>query len=187
MIADRRFCQGQQQRFIHGIRRTLRSGIEAANRFHLVAEELDAHRALGFGRINIEDAAPQSILTGHLDDIGGVVADSVQVSEKVINVERFSAAQNASEIGIVLGGALKDGGRRHGRDHNRRLAGGDLPQGSRALFLQFGMRREILERKHVAGRQGDHGLRIAGAGEFAEASQHGDEILDDAVVVDYDD
>ncbi len=127
MIADRSFGQRQQQRFVQGIRRALRRGIETADRFHFVAEELDAHRALGFGRINIEDAAAQSVLTGHFDDVGGGVADGVQVSEKIIDVERFAAAQNAGEVGIVFGGALKDRGGRDRRDHNRRLAGGDLP------------------------------------------------------------
>src|SRR5438477_13194726 len=48
------------------------------------------------------------------------------------------------------------------------------------------MGRKILEREYVAGRKGNHGFRIAGAGQFAEAAQHRDEILDRAVVVDYD-
>src|ERR1700681_2325334 len=49
------------------------------------------------------------------------------------------------------------------------------------------MRREILERKHVAGRQSDNCLGIAGAGEVAEAAQHRDEILNRPIVVDNDD
>jgi hypothetical protein len=48
------------------------------------------------------------------------------------------------------------------------------------------MRRKILERKHVARRQGDYGLGIAGTGELAESAHDWDEILDGAVVVDHD-
>ena len=159
LIADRSFGERQQQRFVHGIRRTLRGGIEAADGFHFVAEEFDAHRALGFGRVDIEDAAAQRVLAGHFDDVGGGVADGVQVSEKIVDVERFAAAQNAGEVGVVLGGALQDGGGGDRSDHDRRLAGGDLPQGGGALFLKFGMRRKILERQHVASGKGDDGVR----------------------------
>jgi hypothetical protein len=45
---------------------------------------------------------------------------------------------------------------------------------------------KILEREDVAGREGDYPLGIAGGGEFAEASQDGDEIFDGAVVIDYE-
>ena len=48
------------------------------------------------------------------------------------------------------------------------------------------MRREVLKGQHVAGGQGDHGLGIAGSGEFAEPAEEGGEIFDGAIVV-YDD
>ena len=135
LIADRSFGERQQQRFVHGIGGTLRGGIEAADRFDFVAEEFDADRALGFGRINIENAAAQGVLSGHFDDIGGLVADGVQVGEKVLDVEGFAAAQNAGEVGVVVGGAQQDGRRRDRSDDDRSLAGGDLPEGGGALFL----------------------------------------------------
>ena len=67
-------------------------GIEAADGFDFIAEKFDAHRALGFGRIDIEDAAAQGVLAGHLDDIGGGVADGVQMGEEIFDVEGFAAA-----------------------------------------------------------------------------------------------
>ena len=66
-------------------------------------------------------------------------------------------------------------------------SGGDLPESGGAFFLEFGMRREILEREHVAGGEGDDGLGIAGGGEFTEAAEDWDEVFDGAVVVDYED
>ncbi len=159
LIADRSFGERQQERFVHGIGGTLRGGIEAADGFDFVAEEFDADRALGFGGVDIEDAAAQGVLAGHFDDVGGGVADGVQVREQVVDVERFAAAQHAGQVGVVVGRALQDGGGRDRSDDDRRFAGGDLPQGSGALFLQFGMRRKILERQHVAGGKGDDGVR----------------------------
>ena len=150
---------GKQQRFVDGIRGALRGGIEVADGLDFVAEELDAHRALGFGRIDIENAAAQGVLAGHFDDVGGRVADGVEVAEQIVDVEGLAAAQNAGQIGVVLGGALKDGGGRDRRDHDRGFAGGNLPQRGGALFLNLGMRREILERQHVAGGQGDDAIR----------------------------
>ena len=187
VIADRSFGERQQERFVHGIRRALRGGIEPAYGFYLVAEEFDAHRALGLGRIDVEDAASQSVLPRHLDDIGGRVTHGVQMSQKMVDVKRFAAAQNASQVGVVLGRTLEDGGRGNRRNDDRCLPGGNLPEGSRSLFLEFGMRRKILEWKHVAGRKGDDRLGITGARKFAEAPKHRDELLDGTVVIHYDD
>ena len=81
VIADRSFGERQKQRFVHGSGRALRGGIEPANRVDFVAEEFDAHRALGFGGVDVEDAAAQGILARHLDDVGGTVSNCVQVRE----------------------------------------------------------------------------------------------------------
>jgi hypothetical protein len=47
------------------------------------------------------------------------------------------------------------------------------------------MRGEILERKHIASRERDDGLGIAGRGELAEAAQDGEIVFGGAVIVDY--
>ena len=108
------------------------------------------------------------------------------MGEKTVDVERFAAAQNAGQIGIIICGALKNGSGRYGRDHNRRLAGGDLPQSSRALFLKFGMGRKILEGEHVTRRKSDDRIGIAGTGEFTKSAEDWNKILDGTVVIDYD-
>ena len=187
MFADRSFGERKQQSFVHGSGGTLRGGIELANRVDFVAEELDAHRAVGFGGVDVEDAAAHGVLAGHLDDVGGGVADGVEVREQGFEVERFAAADGAGEIGVVVAGAQADGGGRDWRDHDGCSTGGNLPQSGGAFFLEFGMRREILEGEHVAGGEGDDGFGIAGGGEFAEAAEDGNEVFDGAVVVDDED
>ncbi len=169
MLADRSFGEREEERFVHGIGGTLRGGIEAANGFDFVAEEFDADGALGLGRVDVKNASAQGVFAGHFDDIGGGVSDGVEVGEQVVDVERFAAAERAGEIGVVVGGALEDSSGGDRRDHDRGLAGGDLPEGCGAFFLQFRVRGEVLEREHVAGRQRDDGVGVAGGGEFAES------------------
>ncbi len=183
VIADRSFGERQKERFVHRSGRTLRGWVEPANRVDFVAEEFDAHRALGLGRVDVEDAATQGVLAGHLDDVGGAVADGVQVREQSVGIERFAAANGARKVSVKLGCAEADGRSRDWRHYDRCSAGGNLPQGGSALFLEFRMRREILKRQHVAGGQRDYGFGIAGGGEVAESTEDGDEFLDGAIVV----
>ena len=49
------------------------------------------------------------------------------------------------------------------------------------------MRREILIGEHIARRERDDGVGIAGGGEFAEAAKNGNKVFDGAVVVDHKD
>ncbi len=81
-LADRSLGQGKQQGFVRGIRRALGGGIELADGLDLVAEKLDAHRAFGFRRVDIENAAAQGVFSGHFDHVGRVVADGVEVGEQ---------------------------------------------------------------------------------------------------------
>ena len=57
------------------------------------------------------------------------------------------------------------------RDHQLRLAGGDLPQRRRSLLLYFRMRRQILKRQHIVSRQPQHGVGLQGTDQLAHA-QH---------------
>src|SRR5580658_678874 len=187
MIADGSFGQRQQERLIERIGGALRGGIEAADGINFVTEKFDADWTLGFGRIDIKDAAAESVFAGHFNDVGSGVADGVEVGEKVIDVEGSAAAEDAGQVGVVIGGAEEDCRGCDWRDYDRRFASCNFPEGGGAFFLQLGMRGEILEWKHVAGGEGDYGVGIAGGGEFAEAAENGDEIFDGAVVVDYED
>ncbi len=109
VFADRSFGEREQQGFVDGIGRALRSGIELANGIRFVAEEFDAERAIGFGRVDVEDAAANGVLAGHLDDVGGSIADGVEVGEEGIEIEGFATADGAGQVGVVSGGAQPDG------------------------------------------------------------------------------
>ena len=105
----------------------MRGGIEFANRIGFIAEELDTQRAVGLGRVNVEDAAAHRVLAGHFDHVGGSVADGVEMREQGLEIKRFAAADGAGEIGIIIAGAQADSGGRDWRDHDRCRSGGDLP------------------------------------------------------------
>ena len=147
LLADRSLRQGQQQGFVNRVHGSLRSRIEAANGVDLVAEELDAHRALGLRRIHVENASAHRVLTRHFDHVGGTVADRVEMAEQVFQVEGLSAPQGAGQIAVILSRSLQNRGCGNRRDHDPGLARRDLPQRSGALLLQFRMGRKILERQ----------------------------------------
>jgi hypothetical protein len=44
-------------------------------------------------------------LAWHFDDVGGSVADGVEVSEQRFEIERFAAADGAGKIGVIVGRA----------------------------------------------------------------------------------
>ena len=185
-FADRSLGQRKQQRFVHGIRRALGGRIELSYGLDLVAEKLDAHRALGFRRIHIENAAAQGILSGHFHDVGGVIANRVQVRQQRVDVEGFAAADGPRQIGVVLGRTQAKGGGGDRRNHERRRAGGNLPQRNCPLFLDLRVRRQILEGEHVVVGKGDHGFGIGGSGQLAKSLQYRNQVFSGAIVRDHD-
>ena len=64
MLADRGFGEREQQSFIDRSGGALRCGIELADGIGFVAEELDAQRAVGFGGVDVEDAAAEAYWPG---------------------------------------------------------------------------------------------------------------------------
>ena len=70
MFADWSLGERKKQGFIHRIRGTLGGGVEFADGIGFVAEEFDAQGTVGFGRVDIENAAANGVLAGHLDDVG---------------------------------------------------------------------------------------------------------------------
>ncbi len=84
-------------------------------------------RAVGFGRVDVEDAAAHSVLPRHLDHLGGGVTDGVEVGEEGIEIERFTAADGAGKIGVVIGGAQTDGRGSDGRDDDGCRTCSNLP------------------------------------------------------------
>ena len=102
-------------------------------------------------------------------------------------IEGFAAAEDAGEIGVIVGRAKQDGSGADRRDDDAGAAGGNFPEGGGALLLNFGVRREILEWQNVAGREGDDGVGIDGAGEFGEGGDDGQKVFGGAIVGDDDD
>src|ERR1700722_17672819 len=110
-----------------------------------VAEELDTEWAVGFGRVDVEDPAAYGILAWHLDDVGGGVTHGVEVGEEGIEIERFTAADGAGKIGVVIGGAQTNGRSSDGRNDDGCRTCSNLPESGGAFFLEFGVRGKILE------------------------------------------
>ncbi len=101
-LGDRRLGQRQQLRFVEARLRALRLGIEFADGLNLVAEELDAHGAVGFGRVDVENSAAARELARHFDEIHLRVADAGQVRGEHFDVDLFAALERDGEAGVVL-------------------------------------------------------------------------------------
>ncbi len=127
MLAHGSFGEREKQGLVDWSGGALGSGIEFADGIGFVAEEFDAQRAIGFGGVDIEDAAAYGILAGHFDHVGRGVADGVEVGEERLEIEGFAATDGAGEIGVVIAGAEADGGCGDGRDDDGCGAGGDFP------------------------------------------------------------
>ena len=127
VVANGSFGQRQEDRFIHGIRGPLGCRFELADGLNLVAEKLNAHRTVRFGRVDIENAAAQRVFAGHFDHIGGCISDGIEVAQQRISIERVTSPHDASQVRIVLSGAQAQGRRRDRRGNDRNRAGGDLP------------------------------------------------------------
>ncbi len=187
IFAHRRVGQRQQHSFIHRIGRSLRAGIELADRLHFVAEQLDAHRAVGLGRINIQNAAAQRIFAGHLDHIHGDITHRVEVGHERFGIDGLRLAQGSRQFRVILRRAQADGRRRNRRDHDGGRARGNLPQRGGAFFLKFRMGREILKRQHVARRKPDDGVGLGASAQLAERGQHRNQLFGSAIVGNNDD
>jgi hypothetical protein len=73
------------------------------------------------------------------------------------------------------------------RDYEAYLSGCNLPEGSRASFLNLRVWRKIFERKHVMGGKAKDRLSGEGPGEFASAEDGGMKSLGGLIVGDDDD
>ena len=87
IFTHRSFREWQQQGLVHRTRRSLGRRIKLANRLHLVAEKLDAHRPVRFRRIDIQNSTTKRILAGHFDYVRRTVADRIQVAQQSVCIE----------------------------------------------------------------------------------------------------
>ena len=150
-LGDGRFSERQQVSFVEAGLRALGFGIEFADGLDFVAEELDADGTVGFGRVDVEDAAAAGELAGHLDDVHLRVADGGEMRGEDFDVDLFAALEGDGEAGVVVAIEEPEGGGFDGGDEDGDGAGGELPERGGALLLHVGVGREIFEGKHIVG------------------------------------
>ena len=164
VLSDGSFCQRQQLGFIETGLGTLRFGVELTDGVDLVAKKLDAHRPVGFGRVDIEDAAAACELAGHFHQVHLCIADAGEMASKDLDVEFFASPHGDGEAGVVVAIEKTERGSLCGRDENGHASGGELVESGSALLLHVGMRGEILEWEHIVGRQAHDAAGIDGSG-----------------------
>ncbi len=166
-----RFGERQKLGFVEAGLRTLRFRIEFADGIDLVAEEFDTHGAIGFGRVDIEDASAAGELAGHLDQVHLGVAHAGEVAGEDFDVDLFATAHGDGEAGVVIATEEPKGGGLGGRNENGDCASGEFEQGSGALLLHVGVRREVLEWEHIVGGDTDYTIWIDCSGEFTAGAE----------------
>ena len=179
-----RVGEREEHAFIDGAGGALRAGIELADGVDLVAKELDAKRTVGFAGIDVEDAAAQGVLAGHLDDISLGVADGVEVRSEFFGIDGLATAKDLGKIEVELGRLQAHERGVDRRDHQARFSGGDAPERTGTVFLNFGVRREILEGQHVVGGKMHDGVGREVAGDLGKSLDHRENCLGGAVVLD---
>ena len=171
VLGHGRLGQRKKLRFVEARLRALRFRIKLADGVNLVAEELDAYRAIGLGRVDIEDAAAPGELAWHLNEIHLRVADACQVRGEYFHVDLFAPANRNRKTRVVIAAEHPERSRLGRGYENGDGAGGQLPQGGGSLFLHIGVGRKILEREHVVRGNADDTRRINGACQFTTGAQ----------------
>ncbi len=173
VFGNRGLGQGQQPGFVEAGLRALGLGVEAADGLDLVAKELDAQGAVGFGRVDVEDAAATGELAGHFHQVHLRVADAGEVAGEDFDVDLFAALEADGERGVVVAVEEAQGGGLDRGDEDGDRAGGQFPEGGGALLLHVGVGGEVFKGQHVMGGQAHHAGRIDGAGKFAAGAKSG--------------
>ena len=179
--------RGRRSASSRGEAAALGFGVELADGFDLVAEEVDANGAVHLGGVDVEDAAAQGDLAGHFDDVDFGVADGEEMFDEHVGHVLFADFEMEGEGAIVVAREEPHAGGFDGGDDQLCLVGGDLPEGSGAGFLDLGVRRKVFEGEDVVSGQAEDGFGGEGAGEFAGAEDGGVEGLGGFVVGDDDD
>ena len=113
----------------------LGDGIEAAERFHLIAEQIDARGCRITGRPDIENAAANREIALFHHGADAVIALGFQESRPICGVEHGAGGDVAGHAGELRG--LHDA-------LDRRIDGGEQHQRAGAARLQAGERRDAL-------------------------------------------
>ena len=144
----------RQQRAVFDLQhRALRFHVEAADGFHLVAEQVDAHRLGGFRREHVQNAAAHRVFAHHLHRLAALVADAFQVRDHVIERQFVAHPQLQGELPVEIAGFDAQQRRGHRQDGDGHALGGQPPQADGALLADFGVRREVLQRQNIQRRK----------------------------------
>src|SRR5207253_169535 len=162
LLAHRRFGQRQQQRLVHRSGRALAGRVELANGLYFVTKELNAHGAVRFRGIDIENAAAQRILSRHLDQVGSGVANLMQLLDQGLDINRLGSAHSTGQVAVVLARAQPYRSGTDGRHDGRGRAGRKRPQRRRTLLLESGDNDPPRARFRVGGytREGGNLFRV---------------------------
>ena len=183
-LGDGGFGEGQQQGLIEGRGGALGIGIEFADGLDLVAEELEADGAVGFGRIDVEDAAAEGDLAGHLDHVDAGVADAGEVVDQHVGTYSFAALEDVARGRHSGRGEKLHAGGFDGRDDEAASPVAIFQRVVGARLLDFGVGREIFEGQHVVGGKAEDAVDWDGAGELAGGEEGGVQGLGGFVVGD---
>ena len=128
-----------------------------------------------FGAIDVDDAAANGELAGHLDDIDAGVADGEKMLDEHLWDVLFADAEMEGEAAIeVPGEQFHAGGFDRGDDETRTgVVRGNLPESGGACLLNLGVRGEVFEGKDVVSRKAQHGFCRESAGELAGGEDGG--------------
>ena len=103
--------------------RPLRFHVEAADRLHLVAEQVDAHRLGRFRRKDVQNAAAHRVFAHHLDRFPALVADAFQVRDHFVERHFVAHPQLQGELPVEFRRLDAQQRRSHRQDRNRHPSG----------------------------------------------------------------
>ncbi len=168
LFGDGGFGEGKEKGVVEGGGGALGVGVEAADGFDLVAEEVDADGAVHLGGgVDVEDAAAEGDLARHLDDVDFGVADGEEVLDEHVGHVFFAGFEMEGEGLVEVAGEETHAGGFDGGDDEAGLVGGDLPEGGGAGLLDLGVGGEVFEGEDVVGGEAEDGFGGDGSGEVA--------------------
>ncbi|MCU0225042.1 MAG: hypothetical protein MUF27_13455 [Acidobacteria bacterium] len=158
--ADRRLARRQEREAVDARGSALRAGVEAANRFDLVAEQFDPQRRVLLRRPEVEQpAAPGKVARGG-DDVHHAVALGDDLARQRVEVDAGPGLDPARPGADRRRAGDRCQQRGRGEDDDQRARGVDQRVEHRdALRGQCGVRREAAVGVGVERRQAQHGDR----------------------------
>ena len=153
-----RFSEREKQGVIEWRAAALRLGIELADGFDLVTEEVDANGAVHLGGVDVEDAAAEGDLAGHFDYVHLRVADGEQVLDQHVWHVFFAGFEVQGEGAVVVAGKELHACGFDWRDDEAGLGRGYLPKSGCACLLDLGVGGEVFEGKDVVGGEAQDGF-----------------------------